>query len=95
MVTNARPQPRGLTRLTLRKRRESGAGREGAGGGLLGGLTSALGGNAAMLANVVSGFSKLGLSADTAKKFVPIILDFLRKHVAADVVTKIEAALRA
>jgi Protein of unknown function VcgC/VcgE (DUF2780) len=65
------------------------------GGGLLGGLAAALGaGNAAILANAVSGFSKLGLSANTAKKFVPIVLDYLRKHVGADVVTKIETALR-
>jgi len=67
----------------------------GGGGGLLGGLASALGGNAAILANVVSGFSKLGLSVDTAKKCVPIVIDFLRKHVSPDVVAKIEAALRA
>jgi hypothetical protein len=65
------------------------------GGGLLGGLASALGGNAAILANVVSGFSKLGLSVDTARKFAPIVIDFLRKHVSPDVVAKIEAALRA
>ncbi len=65
------------------------------GGGLLGGLASALGGNAAILANLVSGFSKVGLSIDTARKFVPIVIDFLRKHVSPDVVAKIEAALRA
>ena len=65
------------------------------GGGLLGGLASALGGNAAMLANVVSGFSKLGMSADLAKKFVPIVLAYLRQHAGADVVAKVEAALRA
>jgi hypothetical protein len=64
------------------------------GGGLLGGLASALGGNAAVLANVVTGFSKLGLSADTAKKFVPVVLDFLHKHAGPDVVAKIETALR-
>ncbi len=62
---------------------------------MLGGLASALGGNAAILANLVSGFSKLGLSVDTARKFVPIVIDFLRKHVSPDVVAKIEAALRA
>ena len=61
---------------------------------MLGGLASALGGNAAILANLVSGFSKLGLSVD-GRKFVPIVIDFLRKHVSPDVVAKIEAALRA
>ncbi|HZF17068.1 MAG TPA: DUF2780 domain-containing protein [Steroidobacteraceae bacterium] len=65
------------------------------GGGLLGGLASALGGNAALLAKVVAGFSKLGLSVDTARQFVPIVLEFLRKHVGPDAVSKIEAALRA
>jgi hypothetical protein len=63
--------------------------------GLLGGLASALGGNAALLANVVSGFSKLGLSAELAKKFVPIVLGYVRTHVGADVVAKVETALRA
>lgn len=63
--------------------------------GLLGGLASAIGGDTAILATVVSGFSKLGLSADTAKKFVPIMLDFLRRHVGPDVVARVEAALRA
>jgi Protein of unknown function VcgC/VcgE (DUF2780) len=67
----------------------------GGGGGLLGGLAAALGGNAAIFANVVSGFSKLGLSAETAKKFVPVMLDYLRKYVGADVVTRFETALRA
>jgi hypothetical protein len=67
----------------------------GGGGGLLGGLASALGGNAAILANVVSGFTRLGLSAETGRKFVPIVLDFLRKHVDPEVIAKIEAALRA
>lgn len=62
--------------------------------GLLGGLASAIGGNAAILASVIAGFSTLGLSADTAKKFVPIMLDFLRKHAGPDVVARVEAALR-
>jgi hypothetical protein len=64
------------------------------GGGLLGGLASALGGNAALLANVVSGFSKLGLSTDTAKKFVPVVIDFLHKHAGPEVVAKVETAMR-
>lgn len=64
------------------------------GGGLLGGLASAFGGNAALLAKVVSGFSNLGLSVDTAKRFVPIVLDHLRKHVGPETASRIEAALR-
>ena len=66
----------------------------GEGGGLIGELAAALGGNAAMLAGVVAGFSNLGLSVATARKFVPVVLEHLRKHVGADVVTKIETALR-
>ena len=46
-------------------------------------------------ATVVSGFSKLGMSADLAKKFVPIVLGYLRKHAGAQTVAKVEAALRA
>lgn len=64
-------------------------------GGMLGGLAGAMGGNAALIATVVGGFSKLGLKADDAKKFVPVILQFLRTKVGADVVTKLEQTLRA
>ena len=64
-------------------------------GGMLGGLASAMGGNAALIANIVGGFSKLGLKADDARKFVPVILDFLRTKVSPDVVTKLENTLRA
>jgi hypothetical protein len=61
-------------------------------GGMLGGL---MGGNAALIASVVGGFGKLGLKPDDAKKFVPIILGFLRTKVGPDVVTKLEKTLRA
>jgi len=64
-------------------------------GGLLGSLASALGGgNAAILANIVTGFGKLGLSPEMAKRFVPVIGDFLHKHVGPDGVAEIEGALR-
>ena len=64
-------------------------------GGLLGGLAGAVGGNAGLIANVMQGFGKLGLSAQDAKKFVPVILQFLRTKVGPDVVTKLEQTLRA
>jgi hypothetical protein len=64
-------------------------------GGLLGGLAGAVGGNAGLIATVVGGFGKLGLKADDAKKFVPVILDFLRSKVGPDVVSKLEKTLRA
>lgn len=65
------------------------------GGGLLSGLASLAGGNAALIATIVSGFSKLKLSSDDAQKFVPIMLDYLRGQVGPDVVNKLEKTLRA
>ena len=64
-------------------------------GGLLGGLAGAVGGNAGAIATILSGFGKLGLTADHAKKFVPVILGFLRTQVGPDVVTKLEQTLKA
>jgi hypothetical protein len=64
-------------------------------GGLLGGLAGAIGGNAALISTVVGGFGKLGLKADDAKKFVPVILGFLHTKVGPDVVSNLEKALRA
>jgi hypothetical protein len=64
-------------------------------GGLLGGLAGAVGGNAGAIAAILQGFGKLGLTADHAKKFVPIILEFLRTKVGPDVVSKLEKTLRA
>ena len=64
-------------------------------GGLLGGLAGAVGGNAGAIATILSGFGKLGLTADHAKKFVPVILEFLKSKVGPDVVSKLEKTLRA
>jgi hypothetical protein len=64
-------------------------------GGMLGGLAGAMGGNAGLIANIVGGFSKLGLKADDAKKFVPVILTYLRTKVSPDIVTKLEQTLKA
>ena len=64
-------------------------------GGMLGGLASAMGGNAGLIATIVSGFGKLGLKAEDAKKFVPVMLEFLRTKVGPDVVSKLEKTLRA
>jgi hypothetical protein len=65
-------------------------------GKLLGGFASALGGgNAAVIASVVTGFSKLGLTQEHAQKFVPVILEFLRSKVGKDVVATLEKTLRA
>lgn len=64
-------------------------------GGLLGGLAGAVGGNAGAIAAILQGFGKLGLSAEHAKKFVPIILEFLRSKVGPDTVSTLEKTLRA
>ncbi len=64
-------------------------------GKLFGGFASALGGNAALLASVVSGFGKLGLTAEHAQKFVPVILDHLRASIGKASVDKLEKTLRA
>jgi hypothetical protein len=63
-------------------------------GGMLGGLAGAIGGNAALIGTIVSGFGKLGLTTDHAKKFVPVILEFLKSKVGPDVVSKLEKTLR-
>jgi len=63
-------------------------------GGMLGNLAGAMGGNAGLIATVVGGFSKLGLTTDHAKKFVPVILDFLKSKVGPDVVSRLEKTLR-
>lgn len=64
-------------------------------GGLLGGLAGAVGGNAGLIATVLQGFGRLGLNAEHAKKFVPVILEFLETRVGPDVVSKLEKTLRA
>lgn len=64
-------------------------------GGLLGGLASLAGGNAALIASIVSGFGKLNLTSDHAQKFVPVILDYLRGRVGPDAVSKLEKTLKA
>jgi len=63
-------------------------------GGMLGGLAGAMGGNAGLIATVLGGFGKLGLTADHAKKFVPIIMEFLKAKVGPDVASKLEKTLR-
>jgi hypothetical protein len=64
-------------------------------GGLLGGIAGAMGGNAALISTIVGGFGKLGLSADDARKFAPVMFEFLRTRVSPDVAAKLEKTLRA
>jgi hypothetical protein len=60
-----------------------------------GGLAGAVGGNAGLIATIVGGFGKLGLTTDHAKKFVPVIMEFLKSKVGPDVVSKLEKTLKA
>ncbi|MEZ5498068.1 MAG: DUF2780 domain-containing protein [Steroidobacteraceae bacterium] len=64
-------------------------------GKLFGGMMSAVGGsNTAIIASVLAGFTKLGLSQNDAQKFVPVILDFLRGQIGNDATDKLEKTLR-
>jgi Protein of unknown function VcgC/VcgE (DUF2780) len=64
-------------------------------GKLFGGFASALGGgNAALIATIVTGFGKLGLSQDHAQKFVPVILGYLRGKIGAANTDRLEKTLR-
>ena len=64
-------------------------------GGLLGGLAGAIGGNAALISTIVGGFGKLGLTADDARRFAPVMSEYLKTKVPPDVVSRLEKTLRA
>jgi hypothetical protein len=64
-------------------------------GGLLGGIAGAMGGNAALISTIVGGFGKLGLTTEDARRFAPVMFDFLRTRVSPDVADKLERTLRA
>ncbi|HET9472676.1 MAG TPA: DUF2780 domain-containing protein [Steroidobacteraceae bacterium] len=64
-------------------------------GGLLGGLAGAIGGNAALISSIVGGFGKLGLTAEDAKRFAPVMFEYLKTRVPPDVVSRLEKTLRA
>ncbi len=54
-----------------------------------------MGGNGAIISTVMGGFGKLGLNIGDAKRFAPVIMNFLRSKVGPDVAAKIEKTLRA
>jgi hypothetical protein len=64
-------------------------------GGLLGGIAGAMGGNAALISTIVGGFGKLGLTTEDARRFAPVMFDFLRTRVSPEVADKLERTLRA
>jgi hypothetical protein len=64
---------------------------------LAGGLGSLLGGRsggAGRWAGLAASFTELGIGLDTAKKFGPIVMDYLRKHGGEELVEKVRAALK-
>jgi hypothetical protein len=70
--------------------------RAGGVGRLFGGLASAVGGNrAAMIAAVVSGFGKLGMTPRHAEAFAPVLIEHLRANLDAETAQRIEQLLRA
>ena len=85
----------GVPGLSDLMRKAPAAGGGGGLGGLLGGIAGAMGGNAALISTILGGFGKLGLTADDAKKFVPVILQFLQTKVDPDVVRKLQDTLKA
>jgi hypothetical protein len=63
-------------------------------GGLLGGIAGSMGGNTGLIATIIGGFGKLGLSAEDAKRFAPVMMDYLKTRVSPDVASKLERTLR-
>lgn len=65
-----------------------------AGGGLMGMIGSAIGGQAGDLAKLASGFDKLGLSPDMIQKFVPVILEFLKQGGGEEAANALQEAVK-
>jgi len=63
---------------------------------MVGGLGSLLGGRttAGRWAGLAASFTELGVDLDTAKKFGPIVIEYVRQHGGEDLVDKIREALR-
>ena len=63
---------------------------------LAGGLGSLLGGRsggAGRFAGLAASFTELGVDLDTARKFGPIVIDYVREHGGESLVGKIRTAL--
>jgi hypothetical protein len=63
---------------------------------LAGGLGSLLGGRsgAGRWAGLAASFSELGIDLDTAKRFGPIVIEYVRQHGGENMVGKIRDALK-
>lgn len=63
---------------------------------LAGGLGSLLGGRSAAgrWAGLAASFTELGIDIDTAKKFGPVVIDYVRKHGGENLVEQMKVALK-
>ena len=62
---------------------------------LAGGLGGLFGRNSpGRWAGLAASFSELGVDLDTAKKFGPIVIDYVKHHGGEDLVDKMKAALK-
>lgn len=64
---------------------------------LAGGLGSLLGGRAGgsgRWAGLAASFTELGIGLDTARKFGPIVIEYVRQHGGEDLVGKVRTALK-
>jgi hypothetical protein len=61
-----------------------------------GGLVALLGGKSGpgRWAGLAASFTELGIDLGTAKKFGPIVIDYVREHGGADLVDKMRVALK-
>jgi hypothetical protein len=63
---------------------------------LAGGFGSLLGGRSGpgRWAGLAASFAELGVDLDTAKKFGPIVIDYVKHHGGEDIVDKMKVALK-
>ena len=63
---------------------------------LAGGLGSLLGGRngPGRWAGLAASFTEIGVDLDTAKKFGPIVIDYVKHHGGEDIVDKMKTALK-
>lgn len=63
---------------------------------LAGGLGSLLGGrsSAGRWAGLAASFTELGIDLDTAKRFGPIVIDYVRQHGGENLVEQMKTALK-
>lgn len=64
------------------------------GGGVMGMLGKAMGGQAGDLASLAGGFSQLGMDAGMIQKFIPIVLEFVQQRGGAGAAGLLQQVLK-